>query len=378
MKITILQGAFLPIPPKLGGAVEKLWFALGKDFAKQGHEVIQISRSFSNMVQEEWIEGVLHKRIVGYSTPRSGLYLKWLDLLYTLKAKKIIPPNTDIIVTNTFWAPILLPKNLKERCMIDVGRMPKGQMKLYTACSRLRANSSVVSKAIKQEILSRYQKKVITIPNPLPFKDIQNTDLKEKKKVILYVGRIHQEKGLEILLNAFKGSATDWKLKIVGPCEFEAGGGGKTYLNLLTKLTLGYDVTFTGPVFNTDELQGYYREASIFVYPSVAERGETFGLAPLEAMAWGCVPIVSDLACFRDFIKNEQNGLVFDHKSKHVITLLTDVIVRLEKDHALRIRLAQEALNVKHTHSSICISSLFLKEFVQMMNEINDTHQVIA
>jgi hypothetical protein len=26
MKITIIQGAFLPVPPLLGGGVEKMWF----------------------------------------------------------------------------------------------------------------------------------------------------------------------------------------------------------------------------------------------------------------------------------------------------------------------------------------------------------------
>jgi hypothetical protein len=37
MRITIVQGAFLPVPPVLGGAVEKIWFALGKEFASRGH-----------------------------------------------------------------------------------------------------------------------------------------------------------------------------------------------------------------------------------------------------------------------------------------------------------------------------------------------------
>ena len=35
MKITIVQGAFLPVPPLMGGAVENIWFALGQDFARR-------------------------------------------------------------------------------------------------------------------------------------------------------------------------------------------------------------------------------------------------------------------------------------------------------------------------------------------------------
>jgi glycosyltransferase involved in cell wall biosynthesis len=46
----------------------------------------------------------------------------------------------------------------------------------------------------------------------------------------------------------------------------------------------------------------------MFVYPCLAEQGETFGLAPLEAVACGAVPIVSDLSCFGDFITPGVNG----------------------------------------------------------------------
>jgi glycosyltransferase involved in cell wall biosynthesis len=41
-------------------------------------------------------------------------------------------------------------------------------------------------------------------------------------------------------------------------------------------------------------------------------RGETFGLAPLEAMTHGCAVLVSDLGCFRDFILPNETGFVFE------------------------------------------------------------------
>ena len=47
MKITILQGAFLPVPP-LRGAIEKAWQALGEAFVRAGHEVTHISRLCDN------------------------------------------------------------------------------------------------------------------------------------------------------------------------------------------------------------------------------------------------------------------------------------------------------------------------------------------
>ena len=37
MKITIVLGAFLPVPPVIGGAIEKSWFALAQEFVSRNH-----------------------------------------------------------------------------------------------------------------------------------------------------------------------------------------------------------------------------------------------------------------------------------------------------------------------------------------------------
>ena len=86
MRITILQGAFLPVPPLRGGAVEKRWFELGKRFTEHGHSVCQVSRKFDGLPVVELIEGVRHVRVKGYDTPANGMYLKLLDLLYSVRA----------------------------------------------------------------------------------------------------------------------------------------------------------------------------------------------------------------------------------------------------------------------------------------------------
>src|SRR4051812_32423187 len=125
MKITIVQGAFFPVPPLLGGAVEKMWYGLAKEFVKQGHEVDYISKSYKGLSNNENDEGINHVRVKGYKTPSSGVILKALDLLYTLRAIGKISKKTDVIVSNTFWLPIFLSKKQKKKCMIDVARMPK-------------------------------------------------------------------------------------------------------------------------------------------------------------------------------------------------------------------------------------------------------------
>jgi hypothetical protein len=45
MNITIVQGGLLPIPPVLGGAMEKICFDLRKQFVTMCHNVTHISKN---------------------------------------------------------------------------------------------------------------------------------------------------------------------------------------------------------------------------------------------------------------------------------------------------------------------------------------------
>lgn len=369
MKITIIQGAFLPIPPVLGGGAEKMWYALALEFARRGHEVVYISRTYPGMPDEEWFEGVYHRRIAGYHWPTSLIKLKWLDLLYTRRVRSVVPPDSEIVVSNTFWTPLLLPAALRKRCFIDVARMPKGQMRLYYEAARLRANSTPVATAIRRELPRTQHNRVITIPNPLPFKSLPGIDFAAKKPLFLYTGRIHPEKGLDLLIRAYKSLKTSWKLRIVGPWEDKDGGGGKAYLSHLEKLAGENGIEFTGPVHDIEQLNQHYKEASVFVYPSVAERGETFGLAPLEAMAWGCTPIVSGITCFQDFITHEQNGLIFNQQGPKAVGMLERAMRMLMNDPAYRVKLATKALQVRESHATATIASYFLDAFEQVANQ---------
>lgn len=357
------------MPPLLGGAIEKMWFALGKAFAAQGHQVVHISRQYADLPREELLDGVLHKRVPGYTTPASGLLLKWRDLRYTLRTRALVPADSDVVVCNTFWAPVLLPAALRRRAIPDVQRMPKGQMRLYRQAARLRANSTPVADAIRRELPPDQHARVVMVPNPLPFEAAAAPPLASRQPVILYAGRIHPEKGLELLLQAFATLPPGWKLQLVGPSDVGAGGGGPAYLARLRELAGAANVEFTGPVYDMERLNQLYAAAAVFAYPSVAEQGETFGLAPLEAMAWGCVPVVSNLACFHDFICHEQNGLIFDHRHPDAVTQLAGALARLQTDSALRHELAQRALAVRHTHSISGIAAQFLQEFARVVQE---------
>lgn len=366
MKIAIIQGPCLPIPPLKGGAVEKMWYALGQKFAEFNHEVVHISRQWEDLPAHEIVNGVQYIRIKGFDLRMNVLILKALDALYTTKAIRKLHYDTDIVVTNTFWAPIIIPFFRKAKIYVDVARMPKGQMRLYHKATRLRANSTAVVNAILTELPMRRHGQVIMIPNPLPFVSSKQINAQKKEPIVLYCGRIHPEKGLNLLSLTAARLPKGWSMKIVGPWKIEEGGGGEQYVEFLQQCFAGTPVDFIKPIYDLEKLNDLYRMASVFVYPSIAEKGETFGLAPLEAMSFGCVPVVSDLACFKDFIIDGENGLMFDHRSVDAPKKISDRILKLIKDDVLRKQMMESAWRVNASHSIERVAALLLEDFCRI------------
>ena len=367
MKITILQGAFLPVPALRGGAVEKMWFALGPEFAARGHEVTHVSRCCDDLAPRETINGVQHVRVRGYDRPEKLAHGLVLDLFYTWRAARSMP-KSDVVVTNTFWAPLVLPR----RCgaiYVDVQRMPKGQMNRYGRAARLRANSSAVVQAIVAEAPAMAPR-VKMIPNPLPFTNERPIDWARKTRTILYAGRLHPEKGIELLLEAWRNVRAsrklgEWKLELIGAVKSAEGGGGEKWAADLRGKFSSADVTWHPPIYDVAELYRAYERARVFVYPSLAEKGETFGVAPLEAMAWGAVPVVSDLACFRDFIEPGVNGFTFNHRGEGATHALARALEQAATQETRAV--AERATRVRETHSNAKIAAEFLADFSALL-----------
>ena len=374
MRITILQGPFLPVPPICGGAVEKLWFALGLDFASRGHDVTHISRRHPSLPCHDIIGNVRHERISGFNAP-PHLYLRLLyDFVYSFRALLSLP-RSDILITNSFWMPLLLLpfQNYFGHIVVDVERMPKGQFKYYRSVSIFRCCSRAVLDALISEAPS-LRSRAYLIPNCLPFQPPPTVCLKKHGKTILYCGRLHPEKGIDLLLKSFSRSAqlrdSGWTLRIVGPSSISEGGGGISYLNHLKSISSNFasSVQWVGPLHNSTDLIEEYTSASIFVYPSLAEAGEAFGLAPLEAMAYGAVPVVSSLACFRDFIFHNYNGLIFDHRLANPIEALASCLSMLTTDPRLLHALSERAIKVSTTHHPSIIAQDMLSLFTHVLS----------
>lgn len=368
MRITIVQGAFLPVPPLLGGAVEKVWFNLGQEFARRGHQVVHVSRAFPELPAHEVIEGVRHERVSGFASPATFARRTALDLLYGLRVMPRLPA-ADILVTNTFWLPALERRASRGRRYVHVARYPKGQLRLYRP-----AILQTVSEPIRQAILAEDPSagnRVRVIPYPLANRYLLPS-VSPGENVLLYTGRVHPEKGVHLLIQAFArlspAERGDWRLKIVGPWEVAFGGGGDAYLNDLRQAAapLGPAVEFVGRIFDEAKLIAHYAAAKLFVYPSLAEKGETFGLSVLEAMAAGCCPVVSGLSCFLDFIRPGVNGQVFDHRAADPIAALVEVLKAAMRDPVMTEQLRQRAWRDARSYTTDTVATRFLADFASL------------
>ena len=353
------------MPAIQGGAVEKIWFRMGQEFAAAGHEVVHIGRTHPVLPERETAQGVHYVRVPGFDAPASLLKLKWLDLRYTLRAIRKIPPDADIIVTNTFWAPVLLRGAQSRKVYVSVERVPKGQMKFYRHVAKLRGCSPAICQAVERELPPASRALVSYVPNPVPFDVKPTTTVREN--IVLFVGRLHPEKGVHILLEAFAALGQEvrqaWKLLIVGPSSVQEGGGGEDYRQSLVAQASGLDVEFVGPVYQEAQLTDYYARASIFCYPAQDGSGDAAPVAPREAMAYGCVPVVSRLACFADFITDRENGLTYDQRSPTQAATLAQAISSLMLDKASLHRMAAEGAKVTQTYAPQVVAHQFIKDF---------------
>lgn len=359
----------------MGGAVEKIWFALGKEFVRRGHEVVHVSRLCGGLPREEVIEGVQHLRVPGFDSPASLALLKGYDLIYSWRALRVLP-KADILVTNTFWLPMLVRSARYGKLYVHAARYPKGQMRFYAHADRLQTVSSPIQSAIVREV-PQLAAKVKAISNPLPGEVPATIPERAKlpggEKRLLYVGRVHPEKGIQLLLDAFallpQAEFGNWKLVVVGPAESKFGGGGMDYLAQLKQRVenLGERVIWMGAIFDNEALDEHYRAASLFVYPSLAEKGETFGLAPLEAMAQGCPALVSNLECFGDFIEEAATGFVFDHRATDPVQALAEKLKGLMRDET---RLAATAIRAHRKAGEFSLGRIagqYLEDFQSLL-----------
>lgn len=373
MKITIVTGPFNPLPPAGCGAAEKIWSGLAHEFVANGHQVTFLCRAHPTLVSNETSKGVAYVRRTRFRRSNNIYWDLVKDMIYSLRMLFLLP-KSDILITNVFWLPLLvslfLPKIAK--LVVNVARFPKGQIPLYQGADRLAVPSQAILKAIEAQC-PKVIDKVKIIPNPIDisaFKPPSRQRQMSGEQIILFTGRVHPEKGVHILIDAFAKlykEIPSLRLRIIGPTVIEEGGGGKNYLNQLKEKALGLPVEFVGPIYTPTQLAKALQSAHFYCYPSLADKGESFGIAPLEAMATGLVPVVSNLACFRDFIDDGDNGIFFDHRAPNPIinlaAALKSIIVNPEKAKLMGKKAAERAKSFSYQN----VAKLYLEDFQNLL-----------
>jgi len=138
-----------------------------------------------------------------------------------------------------------------------------------------------------------------------PQKENLKSQLKiEEKKLILYVGRLVESKGLKYLMEAYrdlKKEKNDVDLMIIGD------GPQRDELVSLCQQEQIKDVHLLGFIPN-EQLPLYYSIADVFVFPSTRD---AFGMVVLEAMACGLPIVITNRAgASADVVKHGVNGYI--------------------------------------------------------------------
>lgn len=376
MRINIVIGPFYPIPPVRGGAVEKVHVLLAGAYRDAGHQVTIVSTRYADFAKDEVVDGIRHLRVASSDRSSSLLINLVLDLRYSLRVARVLPP-ADITITNGFFLPLVLPRARAGKIYVQIGRYPKGQMALYWRADRLQAVSRAVGRAVARQTpwLARNVRVIgYAIPG-IFFAEGANVP---RERVVLYVGRIAREKGIELLLSAFAmlrerqhaDVPAGWGVRIIGPHRIEQGGDGDDYLAELRALAAERAVpcAFTGPIFDEQALAAAYRRAAIFVYPSLAETGEALPVAPLEAMAAGCACVVSGLQCFTDYIEDGVTGLTFHHRGGDPAAELAAKLARLITEPDLLPRIAANGRRAAENYGVAPIAARMIDDFRALLD----------
>jgi glycosyltransferase involved in cell wall biosynthesis len=308
-----------------------------------GHSVTFISRAVPGLPVSEIEDGFRHTRVPGFDHTRHLAVNLVLDFVWGIRVARALPAG-DVVICNTITLPAWLHRirPTAGKVAVMIGRTPKGQVRFYGGVERIYAPSTFLARQISSNPASK-RTKVIGYPIDWHL-HARNSAQLGSPITIGFVGRLHPEKGIALLLGAAFILATrtnipEWKLKIVGPESVSEGGGGDVWLvglkNDAARL-LGDRVEWTGPEFDPEPLARHFGTMDIFCYPSLAEKGETFGVSVAEAMASRCAVVVSALECFGDLVIDGQTGSVFDHRAKEPEVLLANALARLLADSTLR------------------------------------------
>jgi len=221
------------------------------------------------------------------------LGFKLVKLFKKLNPNIVYATNTKAQILSLFTKPFFNTKRVIN-IQVDLTKQYEGREYIFNLFNKLLKNTdaySFISQGIYENLRDKIpQKENIFIPNAIDFKEIDSLkieDIEEKyktifeKKVFITIGRLTEQKGQWILLEAFSKIEDDANLVILGAGEKEV-----ELKDLANKLGVEKRVFFLG--FQKNPFKFLYN-ANIFVLSSL---WEGFGNVIVEAMRCD-LPVIS-------------------------------------------------------------------------------------
>ncbi len=317
-------------PPQIGG-VSTYNFNLTKELKRNGHYVeiisyeenpefsshkayhinIPVLRGITFFISALIIFLILNRRnrfdlIHGHYLIPAGLVAVALKSLTGIKAV-VMSYGTDILVLGKKWylRPILIWIMKSSDLVIALSKKLKEEsIKMGIEDSKIRLAPIAIDEEIFDPNIEANIKK----------------DFDIKGEMILFVGALVEQKGLEYLIEACKILKGDIEFTLVvvgdGPLKKE-----------MEKRSKGLNIIFTG--FRRD-VNRFMKDADILVLPSISEG---LGFVVLESMAVGTPVLATKVGGIPELIENGKNGLLVEPRDP---IALADGIKKLLKENELR------------------------------------------
>ena len=332
MKILMLTWEY---PPRIVGGIARVVHDLSKRLIKDGHEVTVVTyRDNAGVPEYENDKGVNVYRVDNYMIHPNN-FIDWImQLNFNLiaKATEIINKEGGFDVIHAHdWLVTYAAKSLKNAYDIPIvatihateaGRnsgihddtqryINDTEWLLTYEATEVIVNSNFMKNDL-QRLFGLPYDKINVIPNGINLNnftgierdyDFRRQYAMDNEKIILYVGRLVYEKGIQHLIAAMPkilSNYHDAKLVIAGK------GGMIDDLKAETS-SLGLDnkVYFTG-YMDSKKVQKMYKCADVAVFPSTYE---PFGIVALEAMLAGVPTVVSDVGGLNEIVEHGVDGM---------------------------------------------------------------------
>lgn len=380
-------------PPYINGVSTSVNM-LKIELEKLGHEVFVITVN----AKERAYAFEEDNHVIKVPGIKTGIYDYRLTNLYPLKIiKKIKDMKLDIIHVHTEFSIGSFARILAKQFNIPIVAtyhtyyedylyyVTKGYFdkisrnflktltKFYT--DKTVDNLIVPADKIKDIFINKYnyKKNISVIPTGIAIDRFykENIDQNKKEKLynelnvnkddflILFVGRVAEEKNIKFLIEAHKKLVKEdkkYKLIIVGD------GPDINNLKELSK-DIKDNVIFVGKVL-WENVPCYYSMADIFV---TASRSETQGLTVLEALASSTPVVCANDPSFKDALIPSSNGYFFDTEEEYLKN-----IKKLKEDDNLRKSFSEYARSYSENFSSLKYAKRVLEVYEKTIENYKD------